>query len=247
MTLEPASGRLIACDRITVPPGWRGRPLRFTLHGDLQVHTDDMYFTPAGISQMPAAITLEATVFNTGMTDVAAATAVLYQDIVNDSAKIAEQQISVPAQSSTTLSFDFTVVDGDTHRYYLVVDPANQVAERNEHNNTAIKQLTSNPAYDFGLRAEDLSTSASTVEMGQQLTITTVLRNYGNRDGYNVPARFYIEKEGVQYDIATLPVDLPAGGQIELQGTPQRAGVEICSDSPYRGIAHEPVEGQNAV
>ncbi len=217
---------------------------------DLQIRTDDMFFTPAGISQMPAAITLDATVFNTGMTDVAAVTAVLYQDLVNDSAKIAERQFSVPAQSSTTLSIDFTVLDGDTHRYYLVVDPADQVAERNEYNNTAIKQLTSNPAYDFGLRTQDLSTSASTVEMGQQLTVTAVLRNYGNRDGYNVPARFYIENEGLQYDIATLPVDLPAGGQIELQvpWTADRAGTDmqvVCQLDPFNAFA-EVSEANNA-
>lgn len=217
---------------------------------DLQVHTDDMFFAPAGISQMPAEITLEATVFNTGMTDVAATTVVLYQDLVNESAKVGERQISVAAQSSATLSFDFTVVDGDTHRYYLVVDPANQVAERNEYNNTAIKQLTSNPAYDFGLRAQDLSLSASAVEMGQQLTITAVLRNYGNRDGYNVPARFYIEKEGVQYDVGTLTVDLPAGGQLEQQvtWTADRAGTDmqvVCQLDPFSAFA-EVSETNNA-
>ncbi len=184
---------------------------------DLAVDTDDMYFSPAAVSRMPVTITLEALIHNSGRTEVPSAAVALYQDVINETAKVGERQVAVPALSSSTISFSFTVTDGDTHRYYLVTDPLDQISERNEYNNTAIKVLTSNPAYDFGLRTQDLRLSSAAAEMDQQVTITALVRNFGNRDGYNVPVRFYFEQEGIAYDIATLAVDLPAGGQVERQ------------------------------
>ena len=58
VTLEPTSGRIVACDRITVPPDWLGRPLRFALHGDLQVHTEDIGATLAPKADLPASVPL---------------------------------------------------------------------------------------------------------------------------------------------------------------------------------------------
>lgn len=196
---------------------------------DLTVNTENMYFTPAGISQMPVDITLEALVSNTGLTEVPSATFALYQDIVTDNTKIGEQQIPLAAQSSVSLFFTFTVTDGADHRYHLIADPADQVPERNEYNNAAVKLLTSNPAYDFGFRAGDLSLSATQAEMEQPVTITALVRNFGNRDGFDVPARFYVEQDGVEYDIATLTFDLPAGTQVQQQvvWTADRPGIDM--------------------
>ncbi|MDA8140217.1 MAG: hypothetical protein M0036_16340, partial [Desulfobacteraceae bacterium] len=184
---------------------------------DLQVFTDRMSFTPVAINQIPADITLEAQVLNAGKSDVSAATVALYQDTISESTKVGERQIAVGAQSSVTVVFPFTVIDGESHNYILVADPAGLVPERNEYNNTAIKLLTSNPTYDFSIGAHDLALSTTTAEMGQPVTITAHIRNNGNRDGFNVPVRFFIVKEAVEYDIATLNFDLPAGGQIDRQ------------------------------
>lgn len=216
---------------------------------DLQVNTDDMFFTPVVINQMPVEITLEAVIRNTGLSDAPMATVALYQDAISEGTRIAAQQVAVAAQSSATLHFPFMVADGDTHRYYLVADADHQVQERNEYNNTALKLLTSDPTYDFGIRSQDITLSTPTAEMGQTVTISAHIRNYGNRDGFSIPARFYIDKDGVEYNIATLTFDLPAGGQIDRQvtwkadqsGTDMQVVVQI---DPY-GAFNEVSEANN--
>lgn len=181
---------------------------------DIVIPVSEIVMTPAVISQIPSTVTLAANVWNTGLTDVADVKVALYIDVINDTSKIAEQIISLAGQSSLALTFDLDIIDGDTHRYYLVADPDNVVEESSETNNTVLQTLYPDATYDFEVTADDLLVTPSTVDLLQNLIVSATVRNSGTRLAYSVPVRYSVITSGGQVDIATVAVDIPAGSSV---------------------------------
>ena len=190
-----------------------------TQEPDLVIPNDAITLSPAIISQIPSTLTLTASLWNIGLTDVADVKVALYADVIADSAKLSEQVVSIAGQSTVPLSFAVEVDDGEAHRYYLVVDPDDAVEESSESNNTVLKTIYPDATYDFELTSAGLTVSPVTVDFLQDVTISATVKNSGTRSAYSVPVRYSAITPSGQIDIATVTVDVPAGSSATKEVT----------------------------
>ena len=102
-----------------------------TVMPDLAIGPQDITFAPNTINSLPASITINAKILNQGRTDVPEAMVVLYDGSVSDGTRIAQQKIGFPGQSAVSVSFPAVIKDGNMHKFYISVDPDNNVAESN--------------------------------------------------------------------------------------------------------------------
>ncbi|NOY63808.1 MAG: hypothetical protein GXO97_00165, partial [Nitrospirae bacterium] len=201
-----------------------------TVDPDLSIKSDDITFTPSTVTTLPSDVVISAVIWNLGRTDVSRARVVLYEEgTINDASKVAEQVVAIAGQASTKVTFSVDIKDGNQHIYYIVVDPDGAVKESNEQNNSATKILYPESTHDFEILSGDISLSASTVSMFDNVTITSKITNRGTTDAYNVQLRYFIDDPDAPYEIATLTVDIPAGTTITHEYTwkADRAGTDI--------------------
>ena len=190
-----------------------------TIDPDLSIKTGDITFIPSTVTSLPANVVINAGIWNLGRTTVSQAKVVLYDGAVSEENKISEQILAFPGQSSVTVTFSVTIADGNEHRYYIAVDPEGLVRESNEQNNTALQILYPEPTYDFEILPSDISVSADTVDIFDDVAITSRITNNGTMNAYNVQLRYYIDEPGDTFDIATVTVDIPAGETVTNEYT----------------------------
>jgi subtilase family serine protease/flagellar hook assembly protein FlgD len=181
---------------------------------DLSVKADDIAFIPGKVTALPTTAVVSAVVWNLGRTDVRQVRVAIYDGAMTPDKKVGEQVVAFPGLSPTTVTFSVPVVDGNGHYFYVAVDPESLVKESNKNNNSAVKALLPEPTYDFEVLAADLAVSPSPVDMGHNVTITAKIANRGTSDAFNVPVRFFIDDPAAPLDIATVTVDVPAGGSV---------------------------------
>ncbi len=185
-----------------------------TVTPDLAIDPQDITFTPNVITGLPASITVNVKISNLGRTNVPEARVVLYDGSVSDAAKIAEQKVAFPGQSTVSLSFPVVISDGNTHKFYISVDADNAVVESNKNNNTAYNILSPSTTYDFEVLSSDISFSQNPVDITKEVAITARISNKGTRNAYNVQVKYYIDEVSGKIDIATATVDIPANTTI---------------------------------
>jgi large repetitive protein len=192
---------------------------RATVTPDLSVRAEDIQLIPATISSIPANVTLQASIANLGRTTVQQARVAIYDGAVAPANKIAEQVAAFPGQTTVTLTFQITIADGKEHRFYVVADPDNLISESNKTNNSAVKVVGSQTSYDFEALASEFSVSPAAVDLYQEVTITSKIRNNGTTDAYNVQVKYYIDDPQGAVDIATSTINIPAGATVTNQIT----------------------------
>ena len=186
-----------------------------TIDPDLSVKAGDVTITPSSVTSLPAAIQIQAEMWNLGRTEVDEARVVLYDGGVSDEYEVDEQILAMAGQSSTSITFSVTITDGEPHNFYLVLDPANIVGESNEVNNVALKQLSPVSNYDFELLPSNVSVSADPVDFFEDVAIASKITNKGTVTAYDVQVRYYVDGPGGPFDIATHTVNLPAGATVD--------------------------------
>ena len=192
---------------------------RATVDPDLSIKAADIVFAPPSITNLPANVVINATVWNLGKTDVPQAKVALYEGAISDANRVAERQVAFPGQSSATVSFSLTIRDGNEHLFHIVLDPENLIKESDESNNKASKILYPESTYDFEVLSSDLSVSQNPVDISHDVTITSRITNKGTMNAYSVQVRYYIDEAGGPFDIGTSTVDLPANATITNQIT----------------------------
>jgi uncharacterized repeat protein (TIGR01451 family) len=97
---------------------------------------------------------------------------------------VGQQTISLAPGASTNISFTWTPTTSGQHTLTAQVDTTNTITESNENNNTITTNTTVNPANNNGLTGLEIySASNQTIyyaQIGQQITITTWVLNYGS-------------------------------------------------------------------
>lgn len=181
---------------------------------DLSLKTDGISFIPAKVTALPTVAVVSAVIWNVGRSDVAQAKVAIYDGAVAPDKKVGEQTVALPGSSPVTVTFSVPVTDGNGHYFHVVVDPDNLVKESNENNNSAAKALLPEANYDFEVMAADLAIAPNPADMGQDVTVTVKVSNRGTLDAYNLPVRFFIDAPSASFDIATVTVDIPAGGSV---------------------------------
>jgi subtilase family serine protease/Tol biopolymer transport system component/fibronectin type 3 domain-containing protein len=200
-----------------------------TITPDLSVKSSDISFIPERVSQLPTTAVISAVIANLGRTDVQQAKVVLYDGGVTPDRKVAEQTLAFPASGSVTVTFSVPVPDGNSHTFHLAVDPDNLVKESDETNNTAVKTLSPELTYDFAVTQGDITVSSNPADIFKDVKLTARVANKGTSNGYNVQLRFFIDEPGAPFEIATIPLDIPAGGAVtkEVTWKAAKAGVDM--------------------
>ncbi len=100
--------------------------------------------------------------------------------------------INAGGSASVTFSFN-TLGDAGTNVLYIVVDPANAIAEVTKANNTASMMiLVQQPVLpDLAVSATDIQLTPTAPREGDTATITAVIHNFGTTVG-NIPISFYL-------------------------------------------------------
>jgi Tol biopolymer transport system component/subtilase family serine protease/flagellar hook assembly protein FlgD/prenyltransferase beta subunit len=181
---------------------------------DLSVSAEDVGFIPDVVTTLPTTAVVTAVIKNLGGSDVPQAKVALYEGAVAPEKKVAEQTVALPGQSAVTVTFAIPVTDGKGHTFYVVADPDNTVKESDENNNSAVKALHPRPTHDFQVSGSEVTVTPNPVDHGQQVRIDARVANKGTSDAFNVPVRFFIDDPSGAIDIATINVDVPAGGSI---------------------------------
>lgn len=185
-----------------------------TVQPDLSIRSSDISFQPDSITALPSAVVVNAVVTNSGRTAVDAVRVALYDGSASEVNRIGEQLIAVPAVGAFTALFPVTIKDGNEHRFIVVVDTDNAVAESNELNNSAMQILRPVSTYDFAVPSDGLTASASRIDLSQNVRLSARISNTGTIDAYNVQVRYFVEIEGTQHEIATRTIDLPANATV---------------------------------
>jgi len=181
-----------------------------TVDPDLSIESADISFIPASITQLPANIVINASIWNTGSTAVPQARVVLYEGSISDATKLGEQTVAFPGQQATTATFSTTIRDGNEHRYYIVVDPDNLVKEVSEANNSAFNVIRPEATYDFEILTSDVTVSPNPINQFEDVKITAKISNKGAMNAYNVKVKYFIDESANPYEIGTMTVDIPA-------------------------------------
>ncbi|MGA1875147.1 MAG: CARDB domain-containing protein, partial [bacterium] len=188
-----------------------------TIDPDLSVQAENITFAPASVTNLPVSVEIRAEVGNLGRTDVAQARVVLYEGGPSQQSIVGEMTFPFPGQSSFIVTFPITITAGVEHRFTLVLDPENQVEESNESNNIALKVLVPEPTYDFEIVSSDISVSPPDVDIAQEITITARITNRGTMNAYHVPLRFALDLPEGSFEMATIPINIPAGTTVDEQ------------------------------
>lgn len=219
-------------------------------NADLAVFTGDISVTPQAISEFPCQMTMDVTVANRGLADATYASIALYHDVIDDDHLIGNEVITISGQSYQSVSFNFSITEGISHRYFVVADADQSISENVETNNTAMKLITSAPSIDFKTSSDDLVITPDSVSVDNQILISTRVYNSGTRDAFHVPVRFYIDDNGTAYEIATLNETIPSNGYKQFSytwtakkiGTNQELHVQV---DPFNAF-DEVNEGDNS-
>ncbi|WXG39360.1 MAG: NosD domain-containing protein [Candidatus Freyarchaeum deiterrae] len=171
---------------------------------DLTVSPTDITFSKYNPSAGET-ITISATIHNQGGTS---AENVLVQ-FYSNSVLIGSQTIPLlGSNDSTTVSTAWTAAAGQNN-ITVVIDPNNVIAEFNKENNVASTTMSILP----DLEATGISLSGHELLPGENVTITTEIRNSGNADATGVLIEFF---DGNPYINGTLiyseTTNLPMGG-----------------------------------
>ena len=196
------------------------------IDADLSVKADDISFIPAKVTALPTNAVVNAVIWNLGHTDVQQAKVTLYDGGVAPEKMVAEQLLSFPGLSSVTVTFSVPVNDGNEHAFNVVVDPDNLVKESNKNNNSAAKALPRESTFDFEVLAADVTVSPNPADIGKNVAISAKVTNKGTSDAFTVPVRFLLNDFAAPIDVATVIVDIPAGGSVtrEINWKASRAG-----------------------
>jgi Tol biopolymer transport system component/subtilase family serine protease/fibronectin type 3 domain-containing protein len=184
-----------------------------TIDPDLSVKREDITIIPSVISSLPTDAVINVNVSNLGRADVPQATVRLFDGDPSLGIIAGEQTLSFAGNSSTTVTYLVAIPDGNEHRFYISVDPDDQVNESNESNNVAFHILFPESTYDLEI-SSDITVTPNPVDAFQDVTITSKITNRGTMNAYNVQIKYYIDDNGTPFDVATSTVDVPANGTV---------------------------------
>ncbi|AQZ66308.1 putative secreted protein [[Actinomadura] parvosata subsp. kistnae] len=189
-TFDPATG-----NTVTIPVSGKAADVRLQFTGNSgapsgQVAEFQIFGTPApnpdltvsGLSSSPAApvetdaVTLSATVKNTGTAASAATTVNFYAG----TAKAGSADVgALAAGASTTVSANIGTKEAGTYQLSAKVDEDNKVIEQNEANNATTGTLTVKPVDTADLIAAPVAWTPGNPAAGSTVTFSVAIRNQG--------------------------------------------------------------------
>jgi subtilase family serine protease/flagellar hook assembly protein FlgD len=186
---------------------------------DLSISTANIKASPLTFTSLPSEINLSASIENLGLTAAQDVKVVLYDGVEVEANKIDGQIVDLDGESSATVSFTPVINDGQIHRYYFVVDPADEIQESSESNNKALVSIYPEPTLDFAINQADVALTGTEFEMFQDVNISVNIKNSGTRDAEGVPLSLYLETAGGPHSIGIKNLSIKAGQSTSAEFT----------------------------
>ncbi len=204
---------------------------------DLVVTKKDLTLAPARLSTLPQEVMLTAFVRNTGASPVPGTGVSLYRGSPETGGLLVESRsVDVPGDGGVGAVFSLSVTTGGTRTYWVVVDAANDVVERDEANNRAsIDLVDPMDTVDLALEPSSLSLSSTALTAGETLLVGVDVQNRGTRRLSAAPVTLFVQ--GVEISTASLDLNPGATTRIELSWKANRLGaipVELRADPDGR-------------
>lgn len=183
---------------------------------DLAVEGPDVLVSPARPDELPVQLAVSASIRNLGKADAQDVEVVL-----RDAAAVGEVidriTLSIPGRSSGAVNFIYPLQRAGSSALIVEIDPTAQVEDIDRTNNSATVPLETSPSVDLEVLTSDLSLSAPQVYVGDEVTLSAVLRNRGTLEVPAATVRYSLnDSNGVQ-ELRLNTVSIPAGSTLVQQ------------------------------
>lgn len=194
---------------------------------DLDFAPTSVSIEPSVLVQLPATVTLEATIRNRGLTHVPATSirvGVARGPVLQVVAEV--DVLDIAPLSARSLEVTFDIVHADATAILLEIDPDDLIVEANESNNQGRVPLRREPTVDLALESGDLQVTPDAPLTGEDVELEFVVRNRGTE--LSPQARLLVEARmpGQSWIVADQQVQVAAnsGRVLQLPWRPQVAG-----------------------
>lgn len=216
---------------------------------DLAVVATDISVSPAQPDTLPSNLSLSASVRNTGTTDASNVVVQIWDGNPGQGQLVGEDTLNILGRSSVVVNHTYALTSPGTTTFHVVLDPANQLLEEDESNNTATASISTLPTIDLAVSAGDISVSDNPAYVGDDITFTVQIHNRGTLDAPSATALFQISDGSTTREIQTTSVQVNAG-QTVTQNVSWRVDMEgslvFSALLDTDGLVPEVDEGNNS-
>jgi|GEM_PF-1227674 len=188
---------------------------------ELELDTRALAVTPTTTQLLPNSVAVSAVLRNVGSESAAAVTVELWRGEAGSGELQDSQQLAVDGRTSAAVSLVGSIRAPGTQAYTLVVDPANEFAEREEGNNQAVVSVSSEPALDLAVFAGDIAVAPASPFINTDTEFTVGIRNRGTQDSPAFNVRYLINTGNGAREIYSGSLSIEAG-QTAQQTIPWR-------------------------
>jgi hypothetical protein len=146
------------------------------------------------------------------------------------------RSLDVPGDGGVEATFNLPVATGGSRTYFVAVDRANEVAERDEANNRAsIDLIDPMDTLDLALVSSSLGLSSASLTSGETLLVRIDAQNRGTRRLSAAPLALFVQ--GIAISTASLDLNPGETARVELSWKANRLGsipVELRADPDGR-------------
>lgn len=180
---------------------------------DVSVSPLDVLVTPANPNTLPQDIGFAVSLRNQGTEDANNLLVQLRKDSA-DGLVLDQQTLNILGRGSLATNFTHSLQDPGTTRYFVVLDPLNNINETNEENNTAEKQVRTLNSVDLQVTTQSISIPTNDILLGGDVDFNVNLRNLGTIDSASFDVRYQISNGVTTQDIQTSQSQISAGGSV---------------------------------
>ena len=189
-------------------------PVHVTAPGEdsVDLEVTQVAAVPGTLTTLPQSVEVHALVRNLGH-ESETSTAALFEGSSPYGSQVASQPIDLAGRSSTSIVFPLSIASPGERRYYVKVDPGNEIWESNEANNEGTTALY-DPAnsVDLEILAGEASVSPADVIEGAVVQVTAVVHNRGTATVESVPVILAHVAAAGFTELARTDVTLEPGG-----------------------------------
>lgn len=219
---------------------------------ELAIRDSSLVLTPTAFDTLPISVELSVEIMNLSTHDTSAIQVHVLETTSNT--VLAEQQLDIQAGQSAAVALSALVeqvaVSGEDIQLTLSVDPNNQIAEVNEHNNIRHLSISNQPTIDLSLSADAISVPANPV-LGVTVPVEFSFQNLGTQPAPAFSAKVYLNNGSDHVLLYESVIAEMAAGEQQLRTinwVPEVAGnVELVFSLDEDNVVAESNESNNQV
>ncbi|WP_444998446.1 CARDB domain-containing protein [Aliikangiella sp. IMCC44359] len=177
---------------------------------DVSIAQSSVLVTPEYLNVIPQDIGFTVTARNQGSEAATGVLVELRKDSINGQV-LDQQTVDLPGRTTKVTNLTYQLQTADSTRFFIVLDPNNQLSETNENNNTATVLLKTQNSHDLVVTPADIILDTRDVIQGSDITFKVNLRNQGTLDSPSFNVRYTISDGETTKDIQSSVAQVNAG------------------------------------